>query len=127
MRKSTAWTFIIPGVIIVLLAAYVFIQQSTAPTPPAQNQIEQPGINPAPEMNAPQPSPEITTVTGTFAGRADNNFIEVMVNNKPMVFLAPIDNEKELGITDTPEGGEASLDYFVNDKEQNVLVKMRPL
>lgn len=116
------WLFVTLAV-VVLLATYIIVQRNTAPEPPVQ--MEQPQTE-----TGPQPSPEaqaeIETVTGEYVGRADNNFIEIMANNTPMAFLAPYEKEKDLGITDVTEGGNATVDYFVNEQGQNVLVKMRP-
>ncbi|HAA25233.1 MAG TPA: hypothetical protein DCE11_03820 [Ruminiclostridium sp.] len=79
-------------------------------------------------------APEDTykTDTGFFQGQIDNNFIEIAISGVPeekaiRVFILSDDIREEFGGMELSIGDAVKFQYYSNESEQNVIVKIEKL
>lgn len=79
-----------------------------------------------------EPEGTFKTDTGTYQGQIDSNFIEIAISgvskeNAIKVFMLSDDIKKEFDGMELSVGEDIKFQYFVNESEQNVIVKIEKM
>ena len=79
-----------------------------------------------------EPEGIFKTDTGVYQGQIDSNFIEIAISGVPKekaikVFMLSDDIKKEFDGMELSVGEDIKFQYFVNESEQNVIVKIEKM
>ena len=94
--------------------------------------VESPDQTTEEQMNGEEQAGETQTDSGRYTGQVDSNFIEIMISGVPeenaakVFMLSPEikENFDDLGLE---TGDNVRFDYYVNEYNQNVLIRIEKI
>jgi len=105
-------------------------QKASVTIEPTDNEVPQ---TPELSQDKPEATPEkagnIKTDSGRYSGQADSNFIEIKISGVPdenaaKLFMLSEDLKNNFNDLKLETGDDVKFDYYVNEKEQNVIVSI---
>lgn len=90
------------------------------------------GLSPEIQKSAPERADDVKTDSGRYTGQADSNFIEIKISGVPdekaaKVFMLSENLKKSFSDLGLETGDAVRFDYYVNEHQQNVLVKIEKI